>query len=613
MFLKISIIEDLLNELRCTQCKNLLSVLPIYYCSATGHVCGRCSSALSWMISNGTLERATAYEAVAKYLIFPCSNMENGCKAELRWLQVEEHERTCNLSAFPCPLNASLNESAMQCDWKGSMIKLPTHLLTNHKDNIQSVPVSFVMNVEGNNLKVIPVTVSERSFIILTKYVKESNKFYCVVMCCSQEPENQFFRYQLELGRYDDYFLILRKNNTEPFDDTMKVVNNNERMITVDVASVAAMLGNPNFAIHCKVAISKKNKNEISTIMKELNISLPSEEVKNLSLTPKLNDSPVKIPPMMQTKMASLPSTSSPPPLPAKNFPPPLPTKGTQSPQKTKPKVKSNGSSASNSIPDKPKMLKQLSTMDKQLLEELECPICKNHMVPPIYICPTGHSLCSDCKDKIKICAFCQAKIMNTRNYTLEKLTTRVHYPCKYLDVGCQEIFTSENIRQHEISCVYGANKCPLKMLPSLCSTKILPVDIIQHIRDNHANNIIEVNQVYSRNIKAKITSSYDVVIHENEIFIFCCKHSATTGPIKFSIVHIGMKGNQSKYRYELEFLDQTNKGMKFIISQLCQALPSNISSALKNCLTIPLELLQPFISKKGHPTLCFKFYISKV
>ncbi|KAF2895791.1 hypothetical protein ILUMI_10393 [Ignelater luminosus] len=613
MSLNISNIENLLNELRCTQCKKLLSVLPIYYCSATGHVCGRCSSSLNWMIANGTLERALAYEAVAKYLVFPCSNMENGCKAELRWLQVEEHERTCNLNAFPCPFNMSLDESTMQCDWKGSMIKLPTHLITNHTSNIQTLPISFVMNIEENNLQIIPVTVNERNFLILTRYLKETNKFYCVVMCCSQEPENQFYRYQLELGRYDDYFLILRKSNTEPFDDTTRVINNNERMIAVDVASVAAMLGNPNFAIHCKVSISKKNKNEISTIMKEHNISLPSEEVKNLSLTSKgaatVNGSPIKNPP----KVASLPSTSTPPPLPAKNFPPPLPSKSTQSPQKTKPKAKSNDSSASNSAPDKAKLIKQLSTMDKQLLEELECPICKNHMIPPIYICPTGHSLCSDCKEKIKICAFCQSQIMNTRNYTLEKLTTRVHYPCKYVDIGCQEIFTSENIRHHEMSCTYGTNKCPLKMLPSMCSTRILPLDILQHIRDNHSNNVIEVSQVYSRNIKAKITSSYDVVIHENEIFICCCKHSATSGPIKFNFVHVGMKNNQSKYRYELEFLDQTNKGMMFVISQLCQALPSNISSALKNCLTIPLELLQPFILKKGHPTLFFKFYISKV
>ncbi|CAH1981886.1 unnamed protein product [Acanthoscelides obtectus] len=71
-----------------------------------------------------------------------------------------------------------------------------------------------------------------------------------------------------------------------------------------------------------------------------------------------------------------------------------------------------------------------------------------------------GHSICSECKNKIQLCPNCRCPLSNARNFTLEKLTTKVPYPCRNREIGCAFISTSNKIRSHELGCELTETTC---------------------------------------------------------------------------------------------------------------------------------------------------------
>ncbi|EFA02606.1 putative E3 ubiquitin-protein ligase sinah-like Protein [Tribolium castaneum] len=54
--------------------------------------------------------------------------------------------------------------------------------------------------------------------------------------------------------------------------------------------------------------------------------------------------------------------------------------------------------------------------------KSLECPICFDIMEAKILICDRGHSFCSCCHRRLKLCPFCGDSMIDTRNLLLEKV-----------------------------------------------------------------------------------------------------------------------------------------------------------------------------------------------
>lgn len=598
--------KALLSELKCKQCSKFLSVLPVYYCSAVGNICGRCISTVDWMISNGTLERAVAYEAVAKFLIFPCINYDNGCQDKLRVDEVEQHEKTCKAVPLPCPFNIQLGSTSLKCEWQGTGANVSSHLHAEHKDYLQVGLPNFVMNVYETHVKNYFTTIDGQTFLIITKYLKDINKFYFTVMCCSMEPSNQCYRLNLEIGRYNDYFLVFRKPNLEKFANVQDAIDNPENMISVDVPSILTMLEDPSGLIYCKVTISKKPKKEIEEIMgkPEKPTVAPKTEATASHEQPK-NSAPAK--PKDPKKKCNFAKP---------NMPQTQPVKPKNKPNLPNMANLNMGDTSQLKIPPlmsnlQPQMNASVLKLKNPFLEELECPVCNHYMIPPIFICPTGHSLCNECKAKLDTCPTCRVPMQGTRNFTLEKLTATVKYPCRYTDYGCNVMLSAEHIKLHELHCNFVAGKCPLKLLTHCSSDDV--VDVIGHVRQMHPDMYVETNRQYARDIGSKVTSSYWATSFDKEIFVICCKHGTSTSPIKFNTLHVGMNKCKQKYRFRIEFCDQTSNGLKFIISQLCRVFPQNPSVALKNCLGIPMEMLQPFIVKKPQPRLFFKLFMERM
>ncbi|KAF5296141.1 hypothetical protein FQR65_LT10311 [Abscondita terminalis] len=540
-------------------------ILPVYYSPATGNICGRCIGTMEALIKDGTLQRAVAYEAVAKFLVFPCSNDEHGCNEKLNYLQMADHEKQCKFASNKCPFNLQFETTSMKCSWQGTRKNLSEHLHNQHKEFLQIDLPNFVLNVYVSYVKLFFTIVDNVTFLIITQYFRSTNKFYCMVVCCDKAIDHGLYCYQLEIGKSsNDYFLVLRKPETEPFSDVQEIVNKREKMITADVAFIHTMIEEPNGLIFCKISITKN--------LKTAQLPKTSTAIAAQSKTKVDQQKPVAL---------------HPPPSRSKSYTDISKLKLSEPPQEDK--VSGNS-----------------------FLDELECPVCNNYMMPPIFVCPTGHSICNSCKIKIQNCPLCRSVLQSTRNFTLEKLASTVKYPCKYQDLGCMMTLNHEQVGNHHAICSYGKRRCPMKFF-ALCDVNNTFSDLIGHLNEKHTHYIVKTNFMYSREIVGNVTTSYWITIFENEIFVICCEHSKTTGPIKFNVLHVGMKNPKSTYKFELKFGDQSINNLKLIISRLCPVLPPNPNLIFKKSVMIPQDLLEPFIVKVPAPKIFFKVNIQRI
>lgn len=48
---------------------------------------------------------------------------------------------------------------------------------------------------------------------------------------------------------------------------------------------------------------------------------------------------------------------------------------------------------------------------DDKMLLDIECPVCQEFMIPPIYQCHVGHSVCGGCKPQLRECPSCRGPL----------------------------------------------------------------------------------------------------------------------------------------------------------------------------------------------------------
>ncbi|KAF5286825.1 hypothetical protein FQA39_LY00358 [Lamprigera yunnana] len=204
-------------------------------------------------------------------------------------------------------------------------------------------------------------------------------------------------------------------------------------------------------------------------------------------------------------------------------------------------------------LKDKIKNERGLSAVDSDILLELECPVCNEYMVPPIYQCVVGHSICGTCKPLMNECSTCRDKIAATRNFSLEKLTRIIKYNCKYIDLDCPFQLNSEEIKDHEANCKFGPYNCPFDEFRE-CKWKRKLSNIIYHAKTCHEDDILEVNYLTRAYLD---TSSEDTdedcyIIKSfgglfRIIFKFCSKM------FYWSIQYVGPSEEAEKFMYELD------------------------------------------------------------
>ena len=52
----------------------------------------------------------------------------------------------------------------------------------------------------------------------------------------------------------------------------------------------------------------------------------------------------------------------------------------------------------------------------------MECPVCLDHITPPIKQCVKGHLVCIDCFPRLHHCPTCRSAMCDERNLAMEQV-----------------------------------------------------------------------------------------------------------------------------------------------------------------------------------------------
>ncbi|XP_024020956.1 E3 ubiquitin-protein ligase SINAT3 [Morus notabilis] len=141
------------------------------------------------------------------------------------------------------------------------------------------------------------------------------------------------------------------------------------------------------------------------------------------------------------------------------------------------------------------------TTTTTSVYKLLECPVCSNSMYPPIHQCHNGHTLCSACKTIHNRCPTCKLDLGDIRCLALEKVAESLDMPCKYLALGCPEIFPYYSKIKHELVCNFRPYNCPYA--GSDCSVVGDIRFLVSHLRDDHKVDMHSGSTFNHRYVKA--------------------------------------------------------------------------------------------------------------
>ncbi|XP_027349606.1 E3 ubiquitin-protein ligase SINAT3 isoform X4 [Abrus precatorius] len=99
--------------------------------------------------------------------------------------------------------------------------------------------------------------------------------------------------------------------------------------------------------------------------------------------------------------------------------------------------------------------------------------------------CHNGHTLCSTCKTRVhNRCPTCRQELGDIRCLALEKIAESLELPCRYISLGCPEIFPYYSKLKHEAICNFRPHNCPYA--GSDCSVVGDISYLVTHLRDDH-------------------------------------------------------------------------------------------------------------------------------
>ncbi|KMZ00129.1 probable E3 ubiquitin-protein ligase sinah [Drosophila simulans] len=125
---------------------------------------------------------------------------------------------------------------------------------------------------------------------------------------------------------------------------------------------------------------------------------------------------------------------------------------------------------------------------DDFLMALLECPVCFGYIMPPIMQCPRGHLICSTCRSKLTICPVCRVFMTNIRSLAMEKVASKLVFPCKHSHFGCRARLSYAEKIEHEEDCDCRPYFCPYP--DDKCSWQGPLRDVYQHLMNSHENVI---------------------------------------------------------------------------------------------------------------------------
>ena len=254
-------------------------------------------------------------------------------------------------------------------------------------------------------------------------------------------------------------------------------------------------------------------------------------------------------------------------------------------------------------------MQSELSVIGKSVLIELQCPSCKQYMVPPINFCLGGHNICNNCRPTASTCPTCKQWFLETRNVSLENLSLQMKFPCRYSKYGCKNTFPYNVFREHEAICGYSPQTCPVDFLrlKMICTWTGIAKDVKTHLQAAHEELCEDYNAKHWLLLPfSNASCSYKFLFAYNEIFFF---RLLISNGIMYVVLHyVGPAKNDLKYQYKVMVMNNENtEGV--VVTHLARRFTEIEDDGVfpKNCLKLHHDHTERFRNEKGELPILLK------
>ena len=239
--------------------------------------------------------------------------------------------------------------------------------------------------------------------------------------------------------------------------------------------------------------------------------------------------------------------------------------------------------------------------MYSEIVQEFECPVCLDYMVPPIFvICMNGHNVCNKCAPNLlDECPTCRQPVLSIRNIAMENIARKLKYPCVNQKWGCEEVSPFDKVAKHQAECFHNRRHCPWAPPCGRCPWAGNTGDLKAHLTQSHASitDLVEAGQklylVLSSCGKKTLFPDRIVNILDN-MFI----HSSLfiNNTFYCIIQYVGTKKDAEKYKYKFSVSREGGK-QKISVTHTVSSDTVGLDSIRGegNCVQLPCELLKGY------------------
>ncbi|XP_022173585.1 E3 ubiquitin-protein ligase siah-1-like isoform X3 [Myzus persicae] len=242
--------------------------------------------------------------------------------------------------------------------------------------------------------------------------------------------------------------------------------------------------------------------------------------------------------------------------------------------------------------------------LNDQLIRLFECPVCFEHIVPPIFQCLLGHLICNKCVLMCENCPTCRNPFNSKRNLYMEKVGYLVKFPCRNALTGCkQQMFVGQK-EVHEKECSYRHYQCFF----TNCAWKGYYPELHSHMINNHNNFILTGSEQSLDIMLPNNNQTYKwFLLSHCEYFAVIVHSSIPPRRVKIQVNFIGPAVKAKKFKFSVllsQHKDRSDMSQKLMYERL--TLPyseiyemSNNNGLKKDIFSLPGEVLEPFIKKR--------------
>ncbi|XP_066999530.2 nuclear pore complex protein DDB_G0274915 isoform X8 [Anabrus simplex] len=193
----------------------------------------------------------------------------------------------------------------------------------------------------------------------------------------------------------------------------------------------------------------------------------------------------------------------------------------------------------------------------------LECPVCLDVVLPPVFQCETGHHACNSCWENLSSCPLCKScKSKLSRNFVAEAIVELVKLPCRFRVDGCKDTVLLTKKLEHEKVCPHHKFDCPV----SDCKDKQNYQTVSGHLSQEHGLVVTEVTDPqkiwyrFSKTIEINKLSSliHGFIISDWGFFLLCSK--TTESKTLLWMQMLAAPGKSSTFTYKIHVVDHLDR-----------------------------------------------------